>query len=161
MDFENKIVVVFCYEEYKDRVIKLKVEYKFFFVRENFFEVFFERFFDLMREEFEFEFVRVLVRKFNMGGMYVEEIFLRVGFEKMVLVKELSDEDLKRVYDEMIRIFNDEFKLNIVFKDGVMYDVVLIELKIYEGFEKCYFFIFSEVLDEYFGKIMFEKVKIE
>lgn len=112
MDFENKIVVVFCYEEYKDRVIKLKVEYKFF-------------------------------------------------FEKMMLVKELSDEDLKRVYDEMIRIFNDEFKLNIVFKDGVMYDVVLIELKIYEGFEKCYFFIFSEVLDEYFGKIMFEKVKIE
>lgn len=82
MDFENKIVVVFCYEEYKDRVIKLKVEYKFFFVRENFFEVFFERFFDLMREEFEFEFVRVLVRKFNMGGMYVEEIFLRVGLRR-------------------------------------------------------------------------------
>lgn len=61
----------------------------------------------------------------------------------------------------MIRTFNDEPKPNIVFKDGVMHDVVPIELKIYEGFEKRYFPTFSEALDEYFGKITLEKAKIE
>ncbi|BAD85627.1 predicted fibronectin-binding protein [Thermococcus kodakarensis KOD1] len=161
VDSENKIVAALRYEEYKDRAIKPKAEYKFPPARENPLEVSFERFLDLMREEPELELVRALARKLNMGGMYAEEISLRAGFEKTTPVKELSDEDLKRVYDEMIRTFNDEPKPNIVFKDGVMHDVVPIELKIYEGFEKRYFPTFSEALDEYFGKITLEKAKIE
>ncbi len=114
-----------------------------------------------MRENEELELVRALARKLNMGGMYAEEISLRAGFEKTTPVKELSDEDLKRVYDAMIETFNDEPRPNIVFKDGAMHDVVPIELKIYEGFEKRYFPTFSEALDEYFGKITLEKAKIE
>ncbi|MDI3474483.1 MAG: hypothetical protein PWQ95_211 [Thermococcaceae archaeon] len=161
VDSENRIVAALRYEEYKDRAIKPKAEYKFPPARENPLEVSFERFLELMREEPELELVRALARKLNMGGMYAEEISLRAGFEKTTPVKELSDEDLKRVYDEMIRTFNDEPKPNIVFKDGVMHDVVPIELKIYEGFEKRYFPTFSEALDEYFGKITLEKAKIE
>ncbi|MDK2914589.1 MAG: hypothetical protein PWQ79_1504 [Thermococcaceae archaeon] len=161
VDSENRIVAALRYEEYKDRAIKPKAEYKFPPARENPLEVSFERFLELMREEPELELVRALARKLNMGGMYAEEISLRTGFEKTTPVKELSDEDLKRVYDEMIRTFNDEPKPNIVFKDGVMHDVVPIELKIYEGFEKRYFPTFSEALDEYFGKITLEKAKIE
>lgn len=161
VDSENRIVAALRYEEYKDRAIKPKEEYKFPPARENPLEVSFERFLELMREEPELELVRALARKLNMGGMYAEEISLRAGFEKTTPVKELSDEDLKRVYDEMIRTFNDEPKPNIVFKDGVMHDVVPIELKIYEGFEKRYFPTFSEALDEYFGKITLEKAKIE
>ncbi|AMQ19100.1 ribosome rescue protein RqcH [Thermococcus peptonophilus] len=161
VDSENKIVAALRYEEYKDRAIKPKAEYKFPPARENPLEVSFERFLELMRENEELELVRALARKLNMGGMYAEEISLRAGFEKTTPVKELSDEDLKRVYDAMIETFNDEPRPNIVFKDGAMHDVVPIELKIYEGFEKRYFPTFSEALDEYFGKITLEKAKIE
>ncbi len=93
MDSENKIVAALRYEEYKDRTIKPKAEYKFPPARENPLEVSFERFLELMREEPELELVRALARKLNMGGMYAEEISLRAGFEKTTPVKELSDED--------------------------------------------------------------------
>ncbi|EEB74457.1 ribosome rescue protein RqcH [Thermococcus sp. AM4] len=161
VDSENRIVAALRYEEYKDRAIKPKAEYKFPPARENPLEISFERFLELMRENEELELVRALARKLNMGGMYAEEISIRAGFEKTTPVKELSDEDLRKVYEAMMGTFNDEPRPNIVYKDGSMHDVVPIELKIYEGLEKHYFKTFSEALDEYFGKLTIEKAKIE
>ena len=161
VDSENRIVAALRYEEYKDRAIKPKAEYKFPPARENPLEVSFERFLELMRENEELELVRALARKLNMGGMYAEEISIRAGFEKTTPVRELSDEDLRKVYEAMMGTFNDEPRPNIVYKDGNMHDVVPIELKIYEGLEKRYFKTFSEALDEYFGKLTIEKAKIE
>ncbi|AFL94755.1 hypothetical protein containing fibronectin-binding protein [Thermococcus cleftensis] len=160
VDSENRIVAALRYEEYKDRAIKPKAEYRYPPARENPLEVSFERFLELMREE-ELELVRALARKLNMGGMYAEEISIRAGFAKTTPVKELSDEDLRKVYEAMVKTFNDELRPNIVFKEGNMHDVVPIELKIYEGLEKKYFNTFSEALDEYFGRITIEKAKIE
>jgi len=161
VDSDNRIVAALRYEEYKDRAIKPKAEYKFPPARENPLEVSFERFLELMRENEELELVRALARKLNMGGMYAEEISIRAGFEKTTPVKELSDEDLKKVYEAMMGTFNDEPRPNIVYKEGNMHDVVPIELRIYEGLEKRYFKTFSEALDEYFGKLTIEKAKIE
>ncbi len=161
VDSEDKIIAALRYGEYKDRTIKPKAEYRFPPARENPLDVSLERFIELMRENKDLELVRALARKLNMGGMYAEEISIRAGFEKTTPVKELSDEDLLRVYEAMLKTFNDEPKPNIVFKDRSMHDVVPIELKIYEGFKKRYFKTFSEALDEYFGGITLEKAKIE
>ena len=161
VDSDNRIVAALRYEEYKDRAIKPKAEYKFPPARENPLEVSFEGFLELMRENEELELVRALARKLNMGGMYAEEISIRAGFEKTTPVKELSNEDLWKVYKAMMGTFNDEPRPNIVYKDGNMHDVVPIELRVYEGLEKRYFKTFSEALDEYFGKLTIEKAKIE
>ncbi len=161
VDSEKRIVAALRYEEYKDRAIKPKAEYRFPPARENPLEVSFERFLELIRESEDLELVRALARKLNMGGMYAEEISIRAGFKKTTPVKELSDEDLLRVYEAMLKTFNDEPRPNIVFKNGNMHDVVPIELRIYEGFEKRYFNTFSEALDEYFGRITMEKARIE
>ncbi|WP_456422882.1 ribosome rescue protein RqcH [Thermococcus sp.] len=161
VDSENKIVAALRYEEYKDRAIKPKAEYRFPPARENPLEVSFERFLELMREDENLELVRALARKLNMGGLYAEEISIRAGFEKTRPVKELSDDDLRKIYETMMNTFNDKARPNIVFKDGSMHDVVPIELRIYEGLEKRYFNTFSEALDEYFGKLTIEKAKAE
>ena len=160
VDSDNKIVAALRYEEYKDRAIKPKAEYRSPPARENPLEVSKERFLELMREDENLELVRALARKLNMGGMYAEEISIRAGFEKTTPVKELSDEDLLRVYEAMLKTFNDEPRPNIVYKEGNMHDVVPIELKIYENLEKRYFNTFSEALDEYFGRITIEKARI-
>ncbi|ASI99866.1 ribosome rescue protein RqcH [Thermococcus celer] len=161
VDSENRIIAALRYEEYRDRAIKPKAAYKFPPARENPLEVTRERFIKLMREEEDLELVRALARKLNMGGMYAEEISIRAGFEKTTPVRELSDDDLLRVYDAMMGTFNDEARPNIVFKDGNMHDVVPIELRIYDGLERRYFKTFSEALDEYFGRITLEKARIE
>ncbi len=161
VDSDNRIVAALRYEEYKDRAIKPKAEYRFPPARENPLEVSFERFLELMRENENLELVRALARKLNMGGLYAEEISIRAGFEKTTPVKNLSDEDLRKVYEAMMKTFNDEPRPNIVFKDGNMHDVVPIELRVYDGLEKKYFKTFSEALDEYFGRLTIEKAKIE
>jgi len=161
VDFENRIVAALRYEEYKDRAIKPKAEYVFPPARENPLDVSFERFLELMRENEELELVRALARKLNMGGMYAEEISRRAGFEKTTPVRELGDDDLRKVYEAMLGTFNDEPRPNIVYRDGSMHDVVPIELRIYDGLERRYFNTFSEALDEYFGKLTLEKARIE
>ncbi|NJE42633.1 ribosome rescue protein RqcH [Thermococcus sp. GR6] len=160
VDGENRIVAALHYEEYKDRAIKPKAEYKFPPARENPLDVEWERFKELISEE-DVEIVRALARKLNMGGLYAEEILLRAGMDKKKKASELSEEEFKLIFDTMKALFTENPKPNIVYKDGNMHDVVPVELRVYENFEKRYFSTFSEALDEYFGKITLEKAKIE
>ncbi|NJE84904.1 fibronectin-binding domain-containing protein [Thermococcus sp. CX2] len=160
VDSENRIIAALRYEEFKDRAIKPKAEYKFPPARENPLDVEWERFKELILEE-DVEVVRALARKLNMGGLYAEEILLRAGMDKKKKASELSEEELKLIFDTMKALFKEEPKPNIVFKDGAMIDVLPIELKWYEGYEREYFSTFSEALDEYFGKITVEKARLE
>ncbi|NJE47022.1 fibronectin-binding domain-containing protein [Thermococcus sp. GR7] len=160
VDGENRIVAALRYEEFKDRAIKPKAEYKFPPARENPLDVEWERFKELILEE-EVEVVRALARKLNMGGLYAEEILLRAEVDKKKKASELSEEELKLIFETMKALFTEDPKPNIVYKDGNMHDVVPVELKVYENFEKRYFSTFSEALDEYFGKVTLEKAKIE
>lgn len=160
VDSENRIIAALRYEEFKDRAIKPKAEYKFPPARENPLDVEWERFKELILEE-DAEVVRALARKLNMGGLYAEEILLRAGMDKKKKASELSEEELKLIFNTMKALFNKEPKPNIVFKDSAMIDVLPIELKWYGGYEREYFSTFSEALDEYFGKITVEKARLE
>ncbi|WP_297435746.1 ribosome rescue protein RqcH [Thermococcus sp.] len=156
----NRIVAALRYEEYKDRRIMPKAEYHFPPARENPLDVSWERFLELMRGE-DVELVRALARKLNMGGAYAEEITLRANIDKTKRVGELSDEELRVVFNAMRATFNGEPKPNIVYKGGRMHDVVPVDLKRYGPLEKRYFPSFSKALDEYFGKILLEKARAE
>ncbi|HIP89401.1 MAG TPA: fibronectin-binding domain-containing protein [Thermococcus paralvinellae] len=160
VDKNNVIIGALRYEEFKDRAIKPRHEYKLPPARENPVEVSWERFLELIKGQ-DVEIVRALARKINMGGLYAEEILLRAKIDKRKKANELSEEELKLIFEKMKEVFNAPKKPNIVYKDGAMVDVVPIELKWYENCDKRYFETFSEALDEYFGKITVEKAKIE
>lgn len=159
LNAENKIIGALRYEEFKDRAIKPGREYKLPPARESPIEVSFERFKELIQEEIEI--VKALARKFNMGGLYAEEILLRAEVDKKKIAKELGDKELELIFEKMKEVFNAEKKPCIVYKDGTPIDVLPIELKQYENFEKRYFPTFSEALDEYFGKMTIERAKLE
>ncbi|AEC50969.1 hypothetical protein PNA2_0051 [Pyrococcus sp. NA2] len=160
VDENNVILGAIRYEEFKDRSIKPKHEYKFPPARENPLEVSFDKFVELIKGE-DTEIVRALARKLNMGGLYAEEILLRAEVNKKKRTSELSEEELKRIYEKMKEVFNAPKKPNIVYKDGRMVDVVPIDLRWYDGYEKVYFDTFSKALDEYFGKLTIEKAREE
>lgn len=155
----NRIIGALRYEEFKDRAIKPGREYKLPPARESPVKVSFEVFKGLIQEEVEI--VKALARKFNMGGLYAEEILLRAKIDKKKIAKELGDKELELIFEKMREVFNAEKKPCIVYKDGTPIDVLPIELKQYENFEKRYFPTFSEALDEYFGKITIERAKLE
>ncbi|NJE25610.1 fibronectin-binding domain-containing protein [Thermococcus sp. MV5] len=160
VDENNIIIGALRYEEFKDRAIKPKHEYKLPPARDSPVDVSWERFLELIKSE-DIEIVRALARKMNMGGLYAEEILLRAEIDKKKKTNELSEGELKLIFEKMKEVFNAPKKPNTIYKDGTMVDVVPIELKWYENYEKKYFETFSEALDEYFGKITVEKAKIE
>ncbi len=160
VDSSDTIVAALRYEEYKDRVIKPKNQYRYPPARENPLRIEWEHFLRLMRME-NLEIIRALARNLNIGGMYAEEITLRAGVDKLTPTDSLSDEELRRIFEEMKGLFSEEPKPNVVYKDGSMHDVVPINLLYYRNMEKRWFATFSEALDEYFGRLTMEKLKAE
>ncbi|HHI01442.1 MAG TPA: fibronectin-binding domain-containing protein, partial [Thermococcus litoralis] len=160
IDKDNIIISAMRYEEFKDRVIKPKHEYKLPPARENPLNISWEKFKGAIYSQ-EVEIVRALARSLNMGGLYAEEILLRAGVEKTKKANELSEGELRNIFDRMKEVFNSPKKPNIVYKSDTPIDVLPIELKWYEGYEKKFFETFSEALDEYFGRILIESAKIE
>ena len=160
LDPENRVLAALKYEEFKDRVIKPKAEYRLPPARENPVDISWDRFREIIQSE-GIEIVRALARKLNMGGLYAEEILLRAGIEKTRKADELDEDELRLIFETMKSVFTGEPKPNIVYENGRMLDVLPVELKWYERYEKRYFKTFSEALDEYFGKITVEKAKIE
>lgn len=114
---DNIILGAIRYEEFKDRVIKPKHEYKYPPARENPLEVSWDRFVELIMGE-DTEIVRALARRLNMGGLYAEEILLRAGIDKRKNTRELTKEELRTIYDKMKEVFTAPKKPNIVYKDG-------------------------------------------
>ncbi|AFK22933.1 hypothetical protein Py04_1359 [Pyrococcus sp. ST04] len=160
VDKDWKIIGALRYEEFRDRAIKPKIHYQFPPSKENPLKISFERFKELILEE-DTEIVRALARKLSIGGLYSEETLLRANIEKTRNVKDLSEEELKKIYDTMIKVLNLEKNPNIVYKNGSMVDVLPVDLVWYSNYEKVFYDSFSKALDEYFGKLTIEKAKRE
>ncbi len=106
------------------------------------------------------EIVKLLATKCGLGGLFAEETCLRAGIDKNKLGSQLSDEEFERIFEAIQSIFKPIFEGNlkphIVVKNGEYADVLPIELKYYEGFEKRYFDSFNRALDEFYSKMIAE-----
>ena len=111
------------------------------------------------------EIVKVLATKCGLGGLFAEETCLRAGVDKSRMSDELSDDEIERLVKAVKEIFEPvsrgDFRPHIVAKDGEYIDVLPIELKIYERYEKKYFDSFNEALDEFYAKMLVKEVERE
>lgn len=99
----------------------------------------------------------------GLGGAYAEEVCLFSGLEKDAVSKELSDQDAEKVYKAFTKVIDSirigEAKPAVVVKDGADVDVVPLDIRVYEGFEKKRFASFNEAVDEFFSREEFRDVK--
>ncbi|MET1124656.1 MAG: ribosome rescue protein RqcH [Archaeoglobaceae archaeon] len=109
-------------------------------------------------ESDEREIVRVLATS-GLGGLYAEELLARLGIDKRKKYSELSEEERKRILEEIEKLKNFEPKPQIIVKGGEYVDVVPMELLKYSEFEKIYFDSFNEALDEYYTRKLAERVE--
>ncbi len=110
---------------------------------------------DLIRDLGELELVRGLTRVFSIGGQYAEELLLRSNVDKRIPCSSLSQEQFSRILEalETLResLFLEELNPGIILNpEKTWIDVVPIQLKRYESFEKRSFPTFNEACDEYF-----------
>ncbi|MBO8183821.1 MAG: NFACT family protein [Archaeoglobus sp.] len=121
--------------------------------------------FDVKAEDFhgEKDVVRFLATNLSIGGQYAEEICLRAGIDKKKRISELSENEIDVLLKAINSIFEPvrrgEFKPHILLKDGDYFDVLPVELKIYENLEKKYFDSFNSALDDFYSKMAVEEAE--
>ncbi|AAB89216.1 ribosome rescue protein RqcH [Archaeoglobus fulgidus] len=112
------------------------------------------------RKDEDREVVRVLAMS-GLGGLYAEEVCLRAGIDKKKKYAELSEDERKKIDEEIERLMNFTPKPQIILKDGDYLDVVPMDLLYYSNYEKKYFESFNDALDDYFSKKLAEMDELE
>jgi Predicted RNA-binding protein homologous to eukaryotic snRNP len=109
----------------------------------------FEEFTDIFRSS-ESDTVRTLATIVNLGGQYAEEVCKRSGIDKTLNSKEVSDENLRKMYDVLKGIVERVVggsEATVFRKDGEITDISPIDLSIYEETEKETFQTMSLAID--------------
>ena len=158
LDDENNIILPLKRKHWSSRDISSKKEYIFPEERGiNPISVTEEEFKDLFKDA-ESDAVRTLAKN-GLGSLYAEEIIKRanesVEIDKNTPNSEITDEQLAGLYNGFKDLFDnltdDNVKPQIVKKDSKE-DVVALDLKKYEDFEKTYYESFNEACDEFYSK---------
>ena len=158
LDDENNIILPLKRKQWSTRDISSKKEYVFpeerginpITVTENEFKELFEN--------EESDVVRTLARN-GLGSLYAEEIIKRtneiIELDKKTPNNELTPEQISGLYAGLKELFDnlkdEDIKPQIV-KDSSKEDVVPIDLKKYEGYEKTFYDSFNEACDEFYSK---------
>ncbi len=104
------------------------------------------------------EVVRVLARRFGVGGFYSEEVLLRAGVDKRTLCKKLSDSLIDTIFEELqhliSEVLHDELTpCTVLDKTGQLVDVIPVELRQYKTFKYECFGSFNEAVDEFYVRM--------
>lgn len=164
---ENKIVQALHYRRMRDRNI-LRGE-TFHFPPssgQNPLEMSKQAFSEGLKNFGDIEVVRALARFLGIGGIYAEEILIRLGIDKTTPCSSLNSSQVEDLYNCLQSVISKvlEGKLEpcIVFDEkGLILDVVPLRLKLYEELRHQSYKSFNEALDEFYMKTKFLEKSME
>ena len=158
LDDENNIILPLKRKQWSTRDISSKKEYLFPEERGiNPLTVNEEEFEKLFDDE-ESDAVRTLAKN-GLGSLYAEEIIKRanenIDVDKNTPNSEITEEQITGIFHAFKELFEsltqESIKPQIVKKDNKE-DVVALDLKKYDDFEKTYYETFNEACDEFYSK---------
>ena len=158
LDDENNIILPLKRKQWSTRDISSKKEYLFPEERGiNPLSVNKEEFKELFDDE-ESDAVRTLAKN-GLGSLYAEEIIKRanenIDVDKNTPNSEITEEQIAGIFQAFKELFEsltqESIKPQIVKKDNKE-DVVALDLKKYDDFEKTYYETFNEACDEFYSK---------
>ena len=158
LDDENNIILPLKRKQWSTRDISSKKEYLFPEERGiNPLTVNEEEFKKLFDDE-ESDAVRTLAKN-GLGSLYAEEIIKRanenIDVDKNTPNSEITEEQIAGIFHAFKNLFDsltqESIKPQIVKKDNKE-DVVALDLKKYDEFEKTYYETFNEACDEFYSK---------
>ena len=125
---------------------------------ENPFKVSLSELEEALKNAGEVEVVRVTARFLGIGGVYAEEVLLRANVDKAKPCKNLTDMEIKGIFDALQSLLSKLSAGNlepsiILDQDGSFLDVVPFKLKRYEGFKTQGYNSFNQTLDEFYLRV--------
>ena len=102
--------------------------------------------------------MRATARLLGIGGVYAEEVLLRAGVDKAKLCKNLTDDDVKGIFDALqsllTKITEGTLEPSIILDEEENYlDVVPLKLIRYAGFKIQAYGTFNQALDEFYLRV--------
>lgn len=92
----------------------------------------------------------------GLGGLYAEEIALRSGVDKTKEASAITDAEIDSIYSTIEEVFKPlktyDFSPQII--SGEKHDVLPINLKMYDGYEKKSYPSYNEAADEFYSSIV-------
>ena len=96
----------------------------------------------------------------GLGGLYAEEIALRLGIDKKRNAADVTDEEIEAIYSAMTEIFKPlktyDFHPQII--SGEKEDVLPLDLQMYSDYPKEKYDTFNEAADEFYSSIVGEDI---
>jgi len=98
--------------------------------------------------------VRALATNLGLGGAYAEELCIKADVDKGISPELVSDDKLRRLYDELQAIINKvkhlELNPRVIIRNNRVHDVVPFELRVYNGLVQKVFMTYNEALDYFY-----------
>ncbi len=164
VDHNNIIIIAKKYRKFKDRTILAKKEYNFPSSQQK-------DFFLINRQDFmalflssDNEIVRDISRKLKLSGLYSEELCKRAKINKKELGKNLSEDDINKLYESFKGIRNQLLFGSIdahiiVDQTGNEINVLPFEIEIFKEYERVKYPSFNSAVDDFYSKIDYESIK--
>jgi predicted ribosome quality control (RQC) complex YloA/Tae2 family protein len=152
----SKIIQPLNTRVWKAREIKPGKEYLYPPGKTNPFPLSKEVFFEVLKKSNK-DVVRTLATTLSLPGIYSEEICEIAGIEKNTDMKNISVDELERIYNILHNMINTAPEPMIIIKDGSVIDVVPFRLKKYGNCEVKLFPTFSEAIYEYLSSVKVAK----
>jgi len=103
------------------------------------------------------EVVRAVARFLSVGGVYAEEVLLRVGVDKKKPCNALSDSEVDGIFEELQKMLSQvlggELEPCVVSDEVGFVDAVPIRLRRYAEFKRQPYESFNEALDEFYVRV--------
>ena len=142
---DNKILSAIEYKKWKDRTIKPNELYKSPRREYNFFKLTEKTLKELLGKSNKENLVKSLALELGLGGIYSEEICLRLNIDKNNKPSQVKD--IKKILKEIKKITKEKISAQVV--KG---DIIPFNLKVYEKEKKELFKSYNEALDYVLSK---------
>ncbi|MEM3054149.1 MAG: ribosome rescue protein RqcH [Candidatus Bathyarchaeia archaeon] len=159
LDGENKIMQALRYKRMRDRNI-LRGEIFHFAPQsgQNPLKISKQAFLEGLKSFMDIEVVRALARFLSIGGVYAEEVLLRLSIDKTMHCNSLKLHQAEDIYNclqgILFQVLNGKLEPNIVLdENGEFVDVTPLRLKRYERLKTQAYTSFNEALDEFYARI--------
>ena len=159
LDEKGEILHALSYKRMRDRNILRGEVFRFApSVSENPLTVDKEELSGGLRKFDDIEIVRALARFLGVGGVYAEEVLLRVKIDKKKPCNALSESEVDGIFEELQRMLSQVLggkmePYTVSDKAGDFVDVVPIRLERYHGFKHEAYESFNTALDEFYVRV--------
>ncbi|MBW2971931.1 NFACT family protein [Candidatus Woesearchaeota archaeon] len=144
-----KILSALEKQEWKDRSIKPGEQYSYPKKEFNFLTITAEQLADMLHKSDKENLVKSLALDLGLGGVYAEELCMLAGIEKGLKSAQLSDKEVKSVFDAITNLKDKQISTTIYkVAEGQIKDIVPFELKFYKDLQKESAEMFNEALDK-------------